>query len=188
MLVRRRIQTPSDAKVLSVVQPEGEVVLGASPPARLPARSPVRPAVTPRLLIIAQRLSKIGRRARIGGGVATRVGINGFGRIGRNFYRACLKRQPDFQIAAVNDLADPEVLAHVLKYDSTHGVLEAEISASEDGISVNGETFKVLSEREPAQLPWGDLGVEIVVESTGLFTDREGASKHLEAEIGRAHV
>src|SRR2546430_4573949 len=85
-LVRRRIQTPSDATVLSVVQPEGEVVLGASPPARLPARSPVRPAVTPRLLIIAQRLSKIGRRARIGGGVATRVGINGFGRIGRNFY------------------------------------------------------------------------------------------------------
>jgi glyceraldehyde 3-phosphate dehydrogenase (phosphorylating) len=113
--------------------------------------------------------------------VATKVGINGFGRIGRNFYRAYLKGQPDFQIAAVNDLADPEVLAHVLKYDSTHGVLDADISGSEGGISVNDETFKVLSEREPAQLPWGDLGVDIVVESTGLFTDREGASKHLEA-------
>jgi glyceraldehyde 3-phosphate dehydrogenase len=113
--------------------------------------------------------------------VATKVGINGFGRIGRNFYRAYLKRQPDFEIVAVNDLADPDVLAHVLKYDSTHGVLDAEISASESGITVDGETFKVLSEREPAQLPWGELGVDIVVESTGLFTAREGASKHLEA-------
>jgi glyceraldehyde 3-phosphate dehydrogenase len=113
--------------------------------------------------------------------VATKVGINGFGRIGRNFYRAYLKRQPDFEIVAVNDLADPDVLAHVLKYDSTHGVLDAEISASESGITVDGETFKVLSEREPAQLPWGELGVDIVVESTGLFTAREGASKHVEA-------
>jgi glyceraldehyde 3-phosphate dehydrogenase len=113
--------------------------------------------------------------------VATKVGINGFGRIGRNFYRAYLNRQPDFEIVAVNDLADPEVLAHVLKYDSTHGVLAAEISASESGITVDGETFKVLSEREPAQLPWGELGVDIVVESTGLFTAREGAAKHLEA-------
>jgi glyceraldehyde 3-phosphate dehydrogenase len=113
--------------------------------------------------------------------VATKVGINGFGRIGRNFYRAYLERRPDFQIVAVNDLADPEVLAHVLKYDSTHGVLDADISASEGAISVNGETFEVLSEREPAQLPWGELGVDIVVESTGLFTAREGASKHLEA-------
>ena len=113
--------------------------------------------------------------------MATKVGINGFGRIGRNFYRAYLNRQPDFEIVAVNDLADPEVLAHVLKYDSTHGVLAAEISASESGITVDGETFKVLSEREPAQLPWGELGVDIVVESTGLFTAREGAAKHLEA-------
>jgi glyceraldehyde 3-phosphate dehydrogenase len=113
--------------------------------------------------------------------VATKVGINGFGRIGRNLYRAYLKRRPDFQIVAVNDLADPEVLAHVLKYDSTHGVLDADISASEGAISVNGESFEVLSEREPAQLPWGELGVDIVVESTGLFTSREGASKHLEA-------
>ena len=113
--------------------------------------------------------------------MATKVGINGFGRIGRTFYRAYLKRRPDFQIVAVNDLADPEVLAHVLKYDSTHGVLDADISASEGAISVNGESFEVLSEREPAQLPWGELGVDIVVESTGLFTAREGASKHLEA-------
>jgi glyceraldehyde 3-phosphate dehydrogenase len=127
--------------------------------------------------------SKIGgeRLRRREGTVATKVGINGFGRIGRNFYRAYLKRRPDFQIVAVNDLADPEVLAHVLKYDSTHGVLDGEISTSEGGISVEGETFEVLSEREPAQLPWGELGVDIVVESTGLFTARDGASKHLEA-------
>jgi glyceraldehyde 3-phosphate dehydrogenase len=111
----------------------------------------------------------------------TRVAINGFGRIGRNFYRAYLRRNPDFEVVAVNDLAAPEVLAHVLKYDSTHGVLDAEIEAREDEIKVNGESFKVFSEREPEKLPWGELGVEVVVESTGLFTDREGASKHLAA-------
>jgi glyceraldehyde 3-phosphate dehydrogenase len=113
--------------------------------------------------------------------MATRIAINGFGRIGRNFYRAYLKRSPDFEIVAVNDLAEPEVLAHVLKYDSTHGVLDAEIEAGDDEIRVNGESFKVLAEREPEKLPWADLGVEIVVESTGLFTAREGASKHLQA-------
>jgi glyceraldehyde 3-phosphate dehydrogenase len=113
--------------------------------------------------------------------MATKVAINGFGRIGRNFYRAYLKRRPDFEIVAVNDLADPEVLAHMLKYDSTHGVLDADIHASGDGITVDGDSFKVLSEREPAQLPWGELGVDIVVESTGLFTAREGAAKHLDA-------
>jgi glyceraldehyde 3-phosphate dehydrogenase len=111
----------------------------------------------------------------------TRVAINGFGRIGRNFYRAYLKRDPDFEVVAVNDLAAPDVLAHVLKYDSTHGVLDGEIEAGEDEIKVNGESFKVFSEREPEKLPWSELGVEIVVESTGLFTDREGASKHLAA-------
>jgi glyceraldehyde 3-phosphate dehydrogenase len=111
----------------------------------------------------------------------TKVAINGFGRIGRNFYRAYLKRRPGFEIVAVNDLADPEVLAHVLKYDSTHGVLDAVITAGEGEIRVDGAPLKVLSEREPEQLPWGDLGVEIVVESTGIFTAREGAAKHLEA-------
>src|SRR6266498_977101 len=113
--------------------------------------------------------------------MATKVGINGFGRIGRNFYRAYLHKDPGFEIVAVNDLADPDVLAHVLKYDSSHGVLDAEIESSEDEISVNGSPFKVLSERDPTALPWEDMGVDVVVESTGLFTDREGASQHLDA-------
>jgi glyceraldehyde 3-phosphate dehydrogenase len=113
--------------------------------------------------------------------MATKVGINGFGRIGRNFYRAYLKRRPDFEIVAVNDLADPSVLAHVLRYDSTHGVLDTEIEAGSFEIRVGDESFKVMSERDPAALPWDALGVDVVVESTGFFTAREGASKHLEA-------
>src|SRR5438093_7257122 len=113
--------------------------------------------------------------------MATKVGINGFGRIGRNFYRASLQKSPGFEIVAVNDLADPDVLAHVLKYDSSHGVLDAEIKATESQISVDGKSFQVLSERDPAALPWAAEGVDVVVESTGLFTDREGASKHLDA-------
>ncbi len=110
-----------------------------------------------------------------------RVGINGFGRIGRNFYRAHLARDGGFEVVAVNDLASPDVLAHVLKYDSSHGVLDAEIEASEDEIAVDRRSFKVLSERDPSALPWKELGVDVVVESTGLFTDREGASQHLAA-------
>jgi glyceraldehyde 3-phosphate dehydrogenase (phosphorylating) len=113
--------------------------------------------------------------------MATRVGINGFGRIGRNFYRAYLDRGGDFEIVAVNDLAPPDVLGHMLKYDSTHGVLNADVSVTGDEIRADGEAFQVLSEREPARLPWRDLGVEVVIESTGLFTGREGAQKHLEA-------
>ncbi|MGH2922266.1 MAG: type I glyceraldehyde-3-phosphate dehydrogenase [Gaiellaceae bacterium] len=113
--------------------------------------------------------------------MATKVGINGFGRIGRNFYRAYLQKSPDFEIVAVNDLASPDVLAHVLKYDSSHGVLNGEIEHSESEISVDGNSFQVLSEKDPTALPWKEMGVEVVVESTGLFTDREGASQHLEA-------
>jgi glyceraldehyde 3-phosphate dehydrogenase len=113
--------------------------------------------------------------------MATRVGINGFGRIGRNFYRAYLERGGDFEIVAVNDLAPPDVLGHMLKYDSTHGVLNADVAVTGDEIRADGEAFQVLSEREPERLPWRDLGVEVVVESTGLFTGREGAQKHLEA-------
>jgi len=113
--------------------------------------------------------------------MATKVGINGFGRIGRNFYRAYLQKNPGFEIVAVNDLADPDVLAHVLKYDSSHGVLDAQIESSEGEISVDGKPFQVLSERDPKALPWRDMGVDVVVESTGLFTDREGASQHLES-------
>ncbi len=113
--------------------------------------------------------------------MATRVGINGFGRIGRNLYRAYLKRQPGYEIVAVNDLADAEILAHVLKYDSTHGVLDADVSAGDGELRIGDETIKVLSERDPAALGWSELGVDVVVESTGFFTARDGASKHLEA-------
>jgi glyceraldehyde 3-phosphate dehydrogenase len=120
--------------------------------------------------------------------MATKVGINGFGRIGRNFYRAYLSKSPGFEIAAVNDLADPDVLAHMLKYDSTHGVLKADIKPGEGEISVDGKSFKVLSERDPTALPWKDLGVDVVVESTGLFTDRDGASQHLQAGASKVVI
>jgi glyceraldehyde 3-phosphate dehydrogenase len=113
--------------------------------------------------------------------MAKKVGINGFGRIGRNIYRAYLERNPGFEVVAVNDLGEPEVLAHLLHYDSTHGVLQDEIQASEGEIGVGGKSFKVFAERDPSALPWKDLGVDVVVESTGLFTDREGASQHLDA-------
>jgi glyceraldehyde 3-phosphate dehydrogenase len=113
--------------------------------------------------------------------MATKVGINGFGRIGRNFYRAYLEKNPGFEIVAVNDLADPDVLAHVLKYDSTHGVLDAEIGHGDGEITVDGKSLEVLSERDPTALPWSDREVDVVVESTGLFTDRDGASQHLTA-------
>src|SRR5215213_120556 len=118
---------------------------------------------------------------RTGGRMATRVGINGFGRIGRNFLRACLKREPDFEIVAINDLASPDVLAHMLKYDSTHGVLSADVTHGDGEITVDGASYRILSEREPSALPWEELGVEVVVESTGFFTARDAAAQHLEA-------
>ncbi|MBA2360949.1 MAG: type I glyceraldehyde-3-phosphate dehydrogenase [Actinobacteria bacterium] len=110
-----------------------------------------------------------------------RVAINGFGRIGRNFFRAYLKREPQFEVVALNDLASDDVLAHMLKYDSTHGVLQAEIGHGEGELIVDGNSVRVLSEREPEALPWGELGIDVVVESTGIFTSREGAQKHLDA-------
>jgi glyceraldehyde 3-phosphate dehydrogenase len=113
--------------------------------------------------------------------MAKRVAINGFGRIGRNFFRAYLRREPDFEVVALNDLASPDVLAHMLKYDSTHGVLAHDVGASESGLRVDEKTIQVTSERDPKVLPWSDLGVDVVVESTGLFTDRAGAAQHLEA-------
>src|SRR4029078_12782141 len=113
--------------------------------------------------------------------MAKRVGINGFGRIGRNFYRAFLDKDPGFEIVAVNDLAAPDVLAHLLRYDSTHGRLDNEGDVSDGEISVDGNAFRVLAERDPAALPWKDMEVDVVVESTGLFTNREGASQHLTA-------
>jgi glyceraldehyde 3-phosphate dehydrogenase len=112
--------------------------------------------------------------------VAVRVGVNGFGRIGRNFWRA-LEKQSDGQveIVAVNDLTDTKTLAHLLKYDTVLGTLQQEINAGEGVINVGGEQIKVLSERDPAALPWGDLGVDVVIESTGRFTKRDDAAKHI---------
>jgi glyceraldehyde 3-phosphate dehydrogenase len=112
--------------------------------------------------------------------MAVRVGINGFGRIGRNIMRAALGN-PGIDFVAVNDLTSAATLAHLLKYDSVLGNLDADVKPSADGISVGGEEFKVLSVKDPAQLPWKDLGVDVVFESTGLFTNREGAAKHIAA-------
>jgi glyceraldehyde 3-phosphate dehydrogenase len=113
--------------------------------------------------------------------MAVKVGINGFGRIGRNIFRAALEADSDLEFVAVNDVVDAEMIAHLLKYDSVLGRLGREVEVTGDGISIDGKELKVLSEKDPAALPWGDLGVEVVIESTGIFTDREGASKHLEA-------
>jgi glyceraldehyde 3-phosphate dehydrogenase len=112
--------------------------------------------------------------------MAVRVGINGFGRIGRNIMRAALGNS-GIDFVAVNDLTDAKTLAHLLKYDSVLGNLTAEVKPSTDGITVNKEEFKVLSVKDPAQLPWKDLGVDVVFESTGIFANREGASKHITA-------
>ena len=114
--------------------------------------------------------------------MSVKVGINGFGRIGRNAFRAALANPGlGIDIVAVNDLTDPETLAHLLKYDSVHGNLSDEISATDDELRVNGKDIKVLSERDPADLPWSDQGVEVVIESTGFFTVREDAEKHITA-------
>jgi glyceraldehyde 3-phosphate dehydrogenase len=109
-----------------------------------------------------------------------RVGINGFGRIGRPFYRIAAARK-DIEVVAANDLTDSATLAHLLKYDSVHGTYNADVKAGEGKITVNGKDIKILSEPDPAKLPWGDLGVDVVIESTGRFRDREGAGKHLAA-------
>jgi glyceraldehyde 3-phosphate dehydrogenase len=120
-------------------------------------------------------------RNRRGGAVAIRVGINGFGRIGRNFFRAHLERGGDFEVVAANDLGDAATMAHLLKYDSVLGPLGKDVSAGDGSITVEGREMRILAERDPASLPWGDLGVDVVLESTGLFTKREGAEKHLQA-------
>jgi glyceraldehyde 3-phosphate dehydrogenase len=113
--------------------------------------------------------------------VTVRVGINGFGRIGRNYFRALLASGADIEVVGVNDLTDKATLAHLLKYDSILGRLNAEVSVSGDSISVGGKSFRVLAERDPAALPWADLGADIVIESTGIFTDAETAGKHIAA-------
>ena len=113
--------------------------------------------------------------------MAVKIGINGFGRIGRNLLRAIIKQNADVQVVAVNDLTDAAILAHLLKYDSTHGVLDADIKVSDGTLTVDKQSIKVLAERDPAALPWKALGVDIVVESTGLFTARDAAAKHIDA-------
>jgi glyceraldehyde 3-phosphate dehydrogenase (phosphorylating) len=113
--------------------------------------------------------------------MSIKVGINGFGRIGRNVVRAAQKMgTKDIDFVAVNDITDTATLAHLLKYDSVHGRYEGDVSAKGDAIVVNGDSIKVLAERDPAKLPWKDLGVDLVLESTGRFTDRDQAAKHLE--------
>ncbi len=112
--------------------------------------------------------------------MTVKVGINGFGRIGRNFFRAMLEQGADLDVVAVNDLTDTKTLAHLLKYDSILGRFGGEVSHDDDGITVDGKHIKVLAERDPANLPWGDLGVEVVVESTGFFTDGTKAKAHID--------
>jgi glyceraldehyde 3-phosphate dehydrogenase len=113
--------------------------------------------------------------------MAVRVGINGFGRIGRNFFRAALKEGADFEIVAANDLGDAKTMAHLLKYDSNLGPLGGDVEAGDGVIRAGGKELKLLSERDPSALPWADLGVEVVIESTGFFTKRDAAQKHIDA-------
>ena len=110
-----------------------------------------------------------------------RVGINGFGRIGRNVFRAGCERGADIEWVAVNDITDPATLAHLLKYDSTYGPFPGSVEVSDGALVVDGKEVKVLAERDPGALPWGDLGADVVIESTGFFTDRDAAAKHLSA-------
>ncbi|GGD41250.1 glyceraldehyde-3-phosphate dehydrogenase [Microbacterium faecale] len=113
--------------------------------------------------------------------MSARIGINGFGRIGRNFIRAALAQSADFEVVAVNDLTDNKALAHLLKYDSVGGPLGRDVSYDDESITVDGKTIKAFAERDPAKLPWGELGVDIVIESTGRFTHADQAKAHLEA-------
>ena len=120
--------------------------------------------------------------------MSIRVGINGFGRIGRNFYRAAKAAGADVDLVAVNDLTSPEINAHLLKYDSTHGRLAEDVSVGDGKINVGGDSFQVFAERDPKALPWGDLGVDVVVESTGIFTSRDKAAAHVEGGAPRVVI
>jgi glyceraldehyde 3-phosphate dehydrogenase len=120
--------------------------------------------------------------------MTVRVGINGFGRIGRNFFRAAKARNADIDFVAVNDLGSLDVMAHLLARDSVVGAYPGTIEVAEDGITVDGDTLKVVSHRDPAEIPWGDLGVDVVVESTGIFTDRDAAAAHLAGGAPRVIV
>jgi glyceraldehyde 3-phosphate dehydrogenase len=118
----------------------------------------------------------------------TRIAINGFGRIGRNFFRAAAARNIKLDIVGINDLTDAKTLAHLLRYDSVLGRFDGDISVSDGGLVVNGDEIRVLAERDPANLPWKELGADIVLESTGFFTGREGASKHLTAGASKVII
>ncbi|MEX0743364.1 MAG: glyceraldehyde 3-phosphate dehydrogenase NAD-binding domain-containing protein, partial [Actinomycetota bacterium] len=113
--------------------------------------------------------------------MGVKIGINGFGRIGRNFFRAAKQRGSDLDFVAVNDITDSKTLAHLLKYDSVLGTFDRDIGVFANGITVDGDELRVLAERDPANLPWKELGAQVVVESTGLFTKREDADKHIAA-------
>ncbi|MCL4439581.1 MAG: type I glyceraldehyde-3-phosphate dehydrogenase [Firmicutes bacterium] len=117
-----------------------------------------------------------------------KIGINGFGRIGRAVYRATLNYQDRISVVAVNDLTDAKTLAHLLKYDSVHGICRGEVEATNGSFSVGGREVKVFAQKDPAQIPWGDLGVEVVVEATGRFTERDKAAKHLESGAKRVLI
>ena len=117
-----------------------------------------------------------------------RVGINGFGRIGRNVFRAAYEAGADIEWVGVNDIGDPKTFAHLLKYDSTYGPFPGEVEATDTGFRIDGDEIRFLSEKDPAALPWGELGAEVVIESTGLFTDRENAAKHLEAGANKVLI
>jgi glyceraldehyde 3-phosphate dehydrogenase len=112
--------------------------------------------------------------------MTTRIGINGFGRIGRNFYRAMLAKGADLEVVAINDLGDAATMAHLLKYDSIFGRFDREVKVNDNGFTIDGQDIRLLSERDPGDLPWGDLGADIVIESTGFFTKRADAWKHID--------
>src|SRR5262249_23312237 len=119
--------------------------------------------------------------------MAIKVGINGFGRIGRNLYRTAIGDK-DIEIVAVNDITDPKTLAHLLKYDSVLGNLHADVKPTEDGIQVDGHTIKVFKERDPGKIDWPSLNVDVVVESTGLFTNADDAKKHLHGSVKKVII
>ena len=114
--------------------------------------------------------------------MTTRIGINGFGRIGRQVFKALRDNYSDtLEVVAVNDIGDVATMAHLLKYDSNYGRFDGNVTVTADGLDIDGKSLKVLAERDPSDLPWGDLGVDIVIESTGFFTQGEKAAKHIEA-------
>src|SRR5437868_4735378 len=161
----------------------GRLYATSQPPA-FTGRNPINCGLLPRdgstaLVTLGARQPK--RAKGIGPMAKIRVGINGFGRIGRNFLRAQLERGGDFEVVAANDIGDTKTMAHLLKHDSVLGTLKVPVEAGDGYIRVDGREIRFSTERDPAQLPWEELGVDVAIESTGLFTKRDDAAKHLEA-------